>query len=340
MINIADILQDPAFSVASLTESIKLLPNTYSKVGKSGIFKQEGINTRTVALEYANGQLHLLGPKELGEPGSRTQQRGRKIRTFLVPHVPHDDTILAGNLIGSRAMGSTDPVRDVASVVNDKLQEMKARHDITHEWMMLGAVKGEILDGDGNLLYDLYKEFEISKTTFEFDLKNPKFDVKQQCISVCRHIEENLLGDTYTQPMAWVDSVYFDAFTSHPNVEKAFLGWSAAQEAIGGDTRNGFKFGGLTLVEYNGTVPDSSGRPQKLIEKGCGHALPLGTMNSFRAYDAPGDFLEAVGTKGEPYYAKIKNKDFDRGVDMHTQSNRLPLCLRPGVLAELRMKAI
>jgi hypothetical protein len=36
--SIADILKDPAFSIASLTESIKLLPNTYSKVGQSGIF--------------------------------------------------------------------------------------------------------------------------------------------------------------------------------------------------------------------------------------------------------------------------------------------------------------
>ncbi|WP_230371134.1 major capsid protein [Paludibacterium denitrificans] len=51
--SLADILKDPCFNVASLTESIKLLPNTFSKVGQSGIFKGKGINTRTVAIEYA-----------------------------------------------------------------------------------------------------------------------------------------------------------------------------------------------------------------------------------------------------------------------------------------------
>jgi hypothetical protein len=30
-------------------------------------------------------------------------------------------------------------VADVANVVNDHLQDMKVRHDLTQEWMMLGA---------------------------------------------------------------------------------------------------------------------------------------------------------------------------------------------------------
>jgi hypothetical protein len=54
--SIADLLKDAAFGVASLTESIKLLPNTYSKVGQSGIFVRKGVNSRTIALEYAGGR--------------------------------------------------------------------------------------------------------------------------------------------------------------------------------------------------------------------------------------------------------------------------------------------
>lgn len=335
---IADILKDPAFGVASLTESIKLLPNMYSKVGQRGIFTRKGINTRTVVIEYANGRLHLLGPKDLGAPGSRSARKGRNVRSFVIPHIPHDDTILASDLSGSRGFGSTDPVADVAAVVNDRLQEMKARHDLTQEWMMLGAIKGQILDGDGNLLYDLFKEYGISKKTIEFKLSDAAFDVKRACMNVSRHIEKNLMGDRYTSKLVWVDADFFDALTAHPKVEKAFQGWSAAQEALGGDTRSGFKFGGLTFEEYVGEVSDSTDKLRPLIEAGRGHVVPLGTVNSFRTYDAPGDFMEAVGTVGEPYYAKIKNTDFDRGVDVHTQSNPLPLCLRPEMLVELALK--
>lgn len=336
--SIADILKDPAFSVASLTESIKLLPNVYSKVGKSGIFNRSGINTRTVALEYANGRIHLLASKDVGSPGSRTKKNARAIRYFGVPHIPHDDTILAANLVGSRAFGSTDPVADVASVINDHLQEMKTRHDVTQEWMMLGAVKGLILDGEGELMYDLYKEFNITKKVIKFKLSDPNFNVKKACMDVCRHVEKNLLGDTFNGIKSWVGPDFFDALTTHPNVEKAYLGWAAAQENIGGDTRSGFKFGGITFEEYNGEVPDANGTSRTLVEANRGHVIPLGTMNTFRFYDAPADFLEAVGTNGEPYYAKIKNTDFDRGVDIHTQSNPLPLCNRPGVLVELPLE--
>ena len=37
----------------------------------------------------------------------------------------------------------------------------------------------------------------------------------------------------------------------------------------------------------------------------------------------------------EPLYAKLDARKFDRGTDVHTQSNPLPLCLRPSVLVKL-----
>jgi hypothetical protein len=88
-------------------------------------------------------------------------------------------------------------VADVANVVNNHLQDMKVRHDLTQEWMMLGALKGIILDGDGDVMYDLYKEFGIQKKVIEFKLSDP-VQCEKACMDVCRHIEKNLLGDVST----------------------------------------------------------------------------------------------------------------------------------------------
>jgi hypothetical protein len=99
-----------------------------------------------------------------------------------------------------------------------------------------GCLKGIILDGDGDVMYDLYKEFGIQKKVIEFKLSDPAFNVKKACMDVCRHIEKNLLGDVSTgvklgsMQTSWM-------LTTHPNVEKAFQGWAAAQENIGGDVR-------------------------------------------------------------------------------------------------------
>ena len=46
-------------------------------------------------------------------------------------------------------------------------------------------------------------------------------------------------------------------------------------------------------------------------------------------------FNETVNTLGLPIYAKQESRKFDRGTDLHTQSNPLPLCLRPSVLVKV-----
>ncbi len=45
--------------------------------------------------------------------------------------------------------------------------------------------------------------------------------------------------------------------------------------------------------------------------------------------------METVNTPGLPRYAKQARMKFDRGVELHTQSNPLPLCVRPHLLVKL-----
>jgi hypothetical protein len=66
-------------------------------------------------------------------------------------------------------------------------------------------------------------------------------------------------------------------------------------------------------------------------------AFPLGTVDTFGTYFAPADFNETVNTLGQPLYAKQEPRKFERGTDLHTQSNPLPMCHRPGVLVKLPM---
>ena len=61
----------------------------------------------------------------------------------------------------------------------------------------------------------------------------------------------------------------------------------------------------------------------------------MGTVDTFGTYLAPADFNETVNTLGLSLYAKQAPRPFDRGTDLHTQSNPLPMCHRPGVLIKL-----
>ena len=128
--------------------------------------------------------------------------------------------------------------------------------------------------------------------------------------------------------------VGFAALTGHAKVEKAFENWQNGAILIN-DVRRGFTYGGITFEEYRGQATDASGTARRFIAAGEAHAFPLGTIDTFGTYFAPADFNETVNTVGQPLYAKQEPRKFDRGTDLHTQSNPLPMCHRPGVLIKL-----
>lgn len=330
-----NLLNDPAFNVASLTKSINILPNNYGRIVKSGMFPIKGVPTRLIMIEEYQGILTLLPTLPVGSPGTTGKSGKRKVRTFAIPHIPHDDVVSASDVAGVREFGSTDQMQSVVNVVNDKLQSMKNKHMITLEHLSMGALKGIILDADASTLYNLYTEFEITQKSVDFVLGTDATKVANKCREVVRHIEENLKGEVMSSVRALVSQEFYDKLITHPKVEAAYAGWAAAQDRIGGDLRKGFFFGGITFEEYVGSAPDKDGNTRRFIAAGEGHTYPEGTTETFATHCAPADFIEAVNTIGQHIYAKTEMKKFARGIEIHTQSNPLPLCHRPGVLVKL-----
>jgi hypothetical protein len=327
-----------AFNMVSLTQAINILPNTYGRVGQLGLFTDKGVRTRTIIVEEQNGILHLLPTAPVGAPGIENKLGKRKVRSFTVPHIPLSDVILPQEYEGLRAFGAENELATLASVMNDHLQTARNKFDITLEHLRMGALKGIILDADGTTLYNLYTEFGISPETVDYDLDavSPLSDPAAKCRTVIRHIEDNLKGEVYTGVRCLCSPTFFDALIAHPNVEKFYMNHAAAVNLMqtGADPRKGFSFGGITFEEYRGTATDKDGATRLFIAAGEAHAFPEGTRRSFNTIYAPGDFLETVNTIGIPLYAKQEARKFNRGIDLHIQSNPLPICYRPALLVK------
>ena len=323
-----------AFNMTSLTASINLLPNTYGKLEAMNLFPQKSVRTRNIAVEEQNGVLNLLPTQMPGGTSTFEGRTKRKMRSFTIPHIPHDDVILPEEIQGIRAFGTENELEAMANVVTDHLQSMRNKHAITLEHLRMGALKGNILDADGSTLYNLFDEFEITPKTVNFALGTASTDVKKKCLEVLRHIEDNLRGEFMTGVHCLVSPEFFDALTSHSKVKEAYERWEEGA-ALRNDMRSGFTFGGIIFEEYRGQATDPDGNTRRFIASGEGHCFPTGTAESFVTYFAPADFNETVNTLGLPLYAKQCPRKFDRGTELHTQSNPLPLCLRPGVLVKL-----
>lgn len=330
--------ENPAFGMASLTAAINLLPNRYGRLEELGLFAPKPVRTRTVVVEEKAGVLTLLPSRPVGSPGTVGIRGKRTLRSFVIPHIPHDDVVLPEEVQGLRAFGTESEFASIATVLAEHLDTMRAKHAATLEYLRMGALKGIVIDADGGELVNLYTEFKIVPKTLSFKLNVDTTSVLDKCLELKRYMTKNLAGERMSTIQVLVSPEFFSALVNHPNVKAAYQLWQDGQ-ALRSDMRAGFPFAGITFEEYAGeaSTADGSGGwiSQRFIAEGEAHAFPLGTIDTFATYYAPADFNETVNTLGQPLYAKQEPRKFDRGTDLHTQSNPLPICQRPGLLVRL-----
>ena len=97
---------NPGFSMASLTAAINLIPNRYGRLEALNLFPAKPVRTRQIIVEEYAGRLNLLPTKPPGSPGTVGERGKRKLRSFVIPHIPHDDVVLPEEVQGIRAFGS------------------------------------------------------------------------------------------------------------------------------------------------------------------------------------------------------------------------------------------
>lgn len=333
---ILDIFNSDPFRAVELTDSINVVPNSYGRLQQLGLFVDRPVTTRSVAVQIENGQLNLLPSRPVGgTPSLGTMAKGA-IKSFLIPHFPHNDAVLAADVQGVLAAAAANggsTLKSALQLVNDKLSTMRAKHDITLEYLRWGALSGTILDADGTTIMNVFTEFGISQTVINAVLSVTTTDLEAWAISIKTAIEDNLMGEVMTGIRVFCSPEFFAALMSHPAIT-AYRTQYRGNTNLGTDYRTAFEYEGIIFEQFAGRASDIAGNVRKFIAANTAIAIPIGTQ-SFRTYYAPADFMETVNTPGQPVYAKQERMAFDRGVEIHTQSNPLPLPLRPQLIIKL-----
>jgi Phage major capsid protein E len=335
---IMDVFNNRAFNATELTEALNLVPNKYGRLEQLGLFVSRGVRTRTVALQINEGVINLLPSRPYGGTPSLGLPISREARVFPIPHFPHNDAVLAADVqdvIGFN-LGSFD-LADAQELINDKLELMSAKHFTTWEFMRWGALNGKIYDADGVLLLDLFAEFGIIQTVIPMNLTAAGLSGRLTALK--RYYEDNLKGSPMSGIHVFASSSFWDALITNPDIID-YMKQYRGTAMLGVDYRNSFDYFGITFEEHNGRATDVNGGVHKFIPDGKALAVPMGTANIFRQYWAPADFMETVNRPGmTSMYAKQRRMDFDRGVEIHTQSNPLPMVARPELVPLLSKDA-
>lgn len=324
----ADVFAGDAFSAISLTEAINKLPYKPSRIGEMGLFGSRGVPTQTVVIEEKDGWLSLVPTTAWGGPATPTAAGARRARSFVIPHLALEHTVLASDVQNVRAFGSESNLEGVSTLINDNLEWMRQSMEVTTEYHRIGAVTGNILDADGvTSIYNLFTEYGKTQVSVDFTLGTAATKIRSKCLDVIRGIEQKLGAAPYNHVHAICHADFFDALISHSDVEAAYERWMDG-EFLRSDPRAGFTFGGITWEEYRGSL----GTQSFLTANEC-RFFPVGTPQLFMTYYGPADFIEAVNTPGQPVYAKqAVDAEFQRWVKLHVQSNPLCMCTRPEVL--------
>ena len=325
-----DIFNDDAFSVVSLTKAIEDTPFVPGRVGQLGIFSEEGVSTTSISIEKIGSTVSLVPAASRGSSGRPMGNDKRQMIPFTATHLPQRASILADEVQNLRAFGSETEVETAQRLMNRKLAKMRRDLDTTIEYQRIGAIKGSILDSDGTTeLLNLHTAFGTSVTSHSLVLGTAGTLVRNKVIEARRKMEAALGGLTYSGARVLCSASFFDALVGHAKVEAAFDRYMNG-EFLREDQRGGFYFAGVFWEEYRGQVGAT-----KFIADGEAWMVPEGVPDLFVTNYAPADYMETVNTLGQAYYAKQEPKDFNKGIDVETQSNPIHICTRPAVPVKL-----
>jgi hypothetical protein len=130
--------------MASLTAAINIVPNRYGRLEQLNLFPAKPVRTRQILVEERNGVLNLLPTLPPGSPGTVGTRGKRQVRSFVIPHIPHDDVVLPEEVQGLRAFGSETEMEAIAGVMARHLETMRNKHAITLEHLRMVSVAAVI----------------------------------------------------------------------------------------------------------------------------------------------------------------------------------------------------
>ncbi|MGQ3016994.1 major capsid protein [Phenylobacterium sp.] len=351
-ITAADIETAFPYTSSEITEAINELPRTYSKINAMGVFKRENINSTIVRLTVNNGEIVILPVRERGAPATRGQEDGSKNLFVECAHIPHMDTIGPDdvqNYLDIIAGGSQR--RTVEGEVNKKLQRHRVKHDLTLEFMEMNTIKGVWRDGEGETVMDWFEFFGVTQKTIFFNLGSSTTDLVDKTDELSNHIYDNLKDDVSDGVVVLVSREFFNSLVQHPKYEKYFDKTDAMNRLAnmpysvqGGARGRRTVFQGAIFEEYNGSVArwdktNGVRNTERMIAANLGHAIPLGTMDTFCTYFGSPYSVAAANEDGQDIYVTRHDLPHEEGVELKSQSNPLVICRRPQVLVKVSSAA-
>ncbi|EOW9411414.1 major capsid protein [Vibrio cholerae] len=325
-----ELIEGDHFSVSTLTASVNKVDVVPGRIKALKIFDEAGISTTDMSLEYKDGTVSLVksGPRG-GDPENTTDDDKRSAIKFSTTHLKQVSSLFADEFQNVRPFGNLSYEDQVQQFMLDKFASMTRNNEATIEYQRVGALTGKILDSDGTLILDLYKQFGIEPVTDTIDLSSG--DTKKQIRSIKTKSKAALKVNNVPRWIAFCGSVFFDSLEAAPDVKEALVRTKDAEQLR--DDNDSISFGSVRWEEYDAFVGDT-----RFIAEDEALLVPVVDGLCLTRF-APADYSETVNTVGVPHYARAEAKKMNRGFDLECQSNPISIVTVPLAVRRLKLKA-
>lgn len=315
----------------TLTAAIQRVPFKPGLIASLKLFGELGISTTSAFIEYENGRLDLVPAAGYGGViGTIPMNRTRDGVEIEAVHLPTRGSVLAAEAQNRRAFG-TNSLDTPENLRDGKLKTMRGNLEFTIEAHRMGAIRGQILDADGeSVLLDTYATFGVTQHTIFFNSVSAVSSVLQKVIDAERAAEDALGGTRPTEFIAMCSPGFIDAIRNHPSYVKAIENAAPAALLSGAIVR----ISRTTFYEVRSPSPGPT-----FIADGEAYLLPSDVPDLFISRFAPAPWWETVNTPGLPIYVKAEPMPMGLGYALAAQSNVLNICTRPTAVIRLSTEA-
>jgi hypothetical protein len=328
------------------------MPVLYGQVMDMNLFRFKGAYTNTVAIDRTNYTPGLIPASPWCCDSKVTQgSPTRQLFPVQIPHTQIEDALWACDLNGVRGENTGLQV-SYASVDAERakvLMRMRMNMDITAEYRMLSALKGQVLDADGtNVLLDIFELFGVTQKTQDIPLNESGTDVLGAFREAVRKSRD---GARSFIPQRWVvlaGKTFFDRLVSHDSLRDMYKRCCDVQAGTLNDMSSGmFNFmPNVSVMEYTGTVARNANGDDVVYladTEAIMFPIPAPGQEMYELLAAPPMTMNYVNTQASSIYyfweslLCPRGETDPEGIKFVGEMNVLPIVKHPAAIIRLNM---
>jgi hypothetical protein len=325
-----------AFQLVDRTNELLLLPQTWTLLGDSGLFKNEYLATQTVTFEERNGSLSLVKDQVRGGKPQTRNGEVRKLHSYMTTHHPIVDALYPSELVGATRPGSNGQQVDTkdAAIVR-KMEGIRKSFAVTLEVARFKTLStGQIFAPNGTVAGDFYTDFGKTRKSVDFVLGTATTDVIAKCAETIAHFQEKATeGQVISRVVGYASSGFFTKLIAHAKVTQAHIYQQIGQYNITQERNAGLyrrlSFGGIDFIEVPTVIAGEA-----LVPAGECLFVADAMDDTFVTYFSPADRFGYVNTLAAESYMWTFEAPNLKEINVEAEMNMLNIIRRPDMVAK------